>query len=104
MQLFSPSPQPDRPSLRETSGGASWSGLPSGLPAAVSKLAADPALSDAELVRRTLAGQHDPFAALVARYQKRPRRSCDPEARSALWACTSPSPPRSSWAWRGSGC
>lgn len=34
-------------------------------------LAQAPEISDAELVRRTLAGQQDPFAALVARYQKR---------------------------------
>lgn len=45
--------------------------LPAGLPRAVAELAASPQCSDAELVRRTLAGQHDPFAALVARYQKR---------------------------------
>lgn len=45
--------------------------LPTGLSTAVQQLALDPALSDAELVRRTLAGQQDPFAALVARYQKR---------------------------------
>jgi RNA polymerase sigma-70 factor (ECF subfamily) len=45
--------------------------LPTGLSSAVQQLALDPALSDAELVRRTLAGQQDPFAALVARYQKR---------------------------------
>jgi RNA polymerase sigma-70 factor (ECF subfamily) len=37
----------------------------------VATLAASPLVSDAELVRRTLAGQHDPFAALVARYEKR---------------------------------
>ncbi len=46
-------------------------GLPAGLPSAVAELAAATAISDAELVRRTLAGQQDPFAALVARYQKR---------------------------------
>lgn len=45
--------------------------LPPGLPSAVVALAQDGGISDAELVRRTLAGQHDPFAALVARYQKR---------------------------------
>ncbi len=50
---------------------AAWTGLPSGLPRVVADLAQDATLSDAELVRRTLAGQHDPFAALVARYQKR---------------------------------
>lgn len=44
--------------------------LPGDLPAAVSDLALAP-VSDAELVQRTLQGQHDPFAALVARYQKR---------------------------------
>lgn len=41
-----------------------------GLPAAIAELANAP-ISDAELVRRSLAGQQDPFAALVARYQKR---------------------------------
>ena len=46
-------------------------GLPAGLPHAVTELAGSPAISDAELVRRARAGQHDPFAALVARYQKR---------------------------------
>ncbi|MCU0864873.1 MAG: sigma-70 family RNA polymerase sigma factor [Planctomycetes bacterium] len=50
---------------------AAWNGLPGGLPAGVEALAGDAAMSDAELVRRTLAGQEDPFAALVARYQKR---------------------------------
>lgn len=48
-----------------------WVGLPGGLAAAVHELASSAAISDAELVRRTLAGQDDPFAALVARYQKR---------------------------------
>lgn len=48
-----------------------WSGLPNRLPSGVRELAGDTALSDAELVRRSLAGQHDPFAALVARYQRR---------------------------------
>jgi RNA polymerase sigma-70 factor (ECF subfamily) len=48
-----------------------WSGLPSRLPALVHELASDGAVSDAELVRRSLSGEHDPFAALVARYQKR---------------------------------
>ncbi|MBL8730580.1 MAG: sigma-70 family RNA polymerase sigma factor [Planctomycetes bacterium] len=46
-------------------------GLPPGLPGDVLELAGAVHVSDAELVRRTLAGQHDPFAALVARYQKR---------------------------------
>jgi RNA polymerase sigma-70 factor (ECF subfamily) len=50
---------------------SSPSGLPGGLPRAVADLAAAGGISDAELVRRTLAGQQDPFAALVARYQKR---------------------------------
>jgi RNA polymerase sigma-70 factor (ECF subfamily) len=50
---------------------AAWAGIPAGLPRAVADLAHDAAVSDAELVRRTLAGQQDPFAALVARYQKR---------------------------------
>lgn len=51
--------------------GPAAANLPTGLSTAVQLLAIDPALSDAELVRRTLAGQQDPFAALVARYQKR---------------------------------
>lgn len=51
--------------------GGAYGGLPSGLPMAVADLASAVHVSDAELVRRTLAGQHDPFAALVARYQKR---------------------------------
>ncbi len=72
MQFPSPSPMPDRTSLREATGtGARWTGLPAGLSTVVAALAGDAAVSDAELVRRTLAGQHDPFAALVARYQKR---------------------------------
>ena len=50
---------------------AAWHGLPSGLPTGVAMLAGDAGISDAKLVRRTLAGQEDPFAALVARYQKR---------------------------------
>jgi len=58
-----------RPTV-DAAGGAS-ANLPNGLSTAVQLLALDPALSDAELVRRTLAGQQDPFAALVARYQKR---------------------------------
>ena len=45
--------------------------LPGGLPSAVAEVAADSSISEAELVRRALAGQQDPFAALVARYQKR---------------------------------
>ncbi|MCR9248394.1 MAG: sigma-70 family RNA polymerase sigma factor [bacterium] len=45
--------------------------LPGGLPRDVAELAGATEISDAELVRRTLAGQEDPFAALVARYQKR---------------------------------
>jgi RNA polymerase sigma-70 factor (ECF subfamily) len=45
--------------------------LPAGLSAEVAALAAAAHVADAELVRRTLAGQQDPFAALVARYQKR---------------------------------
>ncbi|MEO6598086.1 MAG: sigma-70 family RNA polymerase sigma factor [Planctomycetota bacterium] len=45
--------------------------LPAGLPTEVAHLAASATISDAELVRRTLGGQHDAFAALVARYQKR---------------------------------
>ena len=54
-----------------TPGADSPIGLPPGLPAEVAELAAAGHVSDAELVRRTLAGQQDPFAALVARYQKR---------------------------------
>lgn len=52
---------------------AAWQSpaLPGGLPSAVAELAQAQAVSDAELVRRTLTGQQDPFAALVARYQKR---------------------------------
>lgn len=45
-------------------------GSTAGLPSAVAELVTAP-ISDAELVRRSLAGQQDPFAALVARYQKR---------------------------------
>ena len=48
-----------------------WIGLPSRLPEPVRELASDGAMSDAELVRRSLSGEQDPFAALVARYQKR---------------------------------
>lgn len=67
--MASPSPlQPARDSAAEPVAGL---GLPAGLPLAVAALAADATCSDAELVRRALAGQHDPFAALVARYQKR---------------------------------
>lgn len=69
-------PQSERSFPTPRSGGnlpseGAYGGLPMGLPMAVHALAADGAVSDAELVRRTLAGQHDPFAALVARYQKR---------------------------------
>jgi RNA polymerase sigma-70 factor (ECF subfamily) len=45
--------------------------LPGGLSAAVAALAADGGISDAELIRRAVSGQQDPFAALVARYQRR---------------------------------
>lgn len=49
--------------------------LPRGLPAVVERMAAAAGISDAELVRDTLAGdaatRADAFAALVARYQKR---------------------------------
>ena len=48
-----------------------WAGLPGGLAAQVHELASDGAVADAELVRRSLSGETDPFAALVARYQKR---------------------------------
>lgn len=64
-------PEPDR---RRPDTGPNPDGqavLPAGLPSAVADLAAAVEVSDAELVRRTLAGQQDPFAALVARYQKR---------------------------------
>lgn len=50
---------------------AAWNDLPGGLPTGVAMLARDAAIADAELVRRTLSGQEDPFTALVARYQKR---------------------------------
>src|SRR5262245_35736752 len=62
---------PRSPDARAAASAPGWTGLPAGLPSEVAALAQDPALSDAELVRRTLAGQQDPFAALVARYQKR---------------------------------
>ncbi|MFY9343980.1 MAG: sigma-70 family RNA polymerase sigma factor [Planctomycetota bacterium] len=62
---------PRSPGLPGPVGDRSQAGLPAGLPSAVAALAQDGGISDAELVRRTLAGQHDPFAALVARYQKR---------------------------------
>lgn len=51
--------------------GRAWTSLPAGLPTEVAQLAASASISDAELVRRTLDGQHDAYAALVARYQKR---------------------------------
>ena len=54
-------PEPDR-------GGVA---LPGGLSSAVHQLASAVEIDDAELVRRTCAGQEDAFAALVARYQKR---------------------------------
>lgn len=60
-------PEPDR----RTPAAESHVSLPAGLPTEIATLAAAAHVSDAELVRRTLAGQHDPFAALVARYQKR---------------------------------
>jgi RNA polymerase sigma-70 factor, ECF subfamily len=74
MTEFAPISRPIRAStaaVRHAAGRDATGGLPSGLAAAVSELANDGAISDAELVRRTLAGQQDPFAALVARYQKR---------------------------------
>jgi RNA polymerase sigma-70 factor (ECF subfamily) len=64
--MFQPAPQ-----RRATHAEPQNLGLPPGLSTEVSALAAASGISDAELVRRTLAGQHDPFAALVARYQKR---------------------------------
>ena len=45
--------------------------LPGGLSTAVAELAGAGEVTDAELVRRTMAGQEDAFSALVARYQKR---------------------------------
>jgi RNA polymerase sigma-70 factor (ECF subfamily) len=45
--------------------------LPRGLPTDVERMAAAAGVTDAELVRRTVAGEDDAFAALVARYQKR---------------------------------
>ena len=45
--------------------------LPRGLPEAVERMAAAAGVTDAELVRRTVGGEDDAFAALVARYQKR---------------------------------
>ena len=66
-----PSESSFRGSAAGSSSGHAPLGLVSGLPEAVAELAAAPGISDAELVRRTLAGQQDPFAALVARYQKR---------------------------------
>ena len=71
--MFEPTPQSRHALVPGHEGGASAAsmGLPAGLPAAVAQLAETASISDAELVRRTLAGQHDPFAALVARYQKR---------------------------------
>ena len=58
-------PAPHRPDA------AAWGGLPGRLPTAVLALAGDAAVADADLVRASLAGGHDAFAALVARYQKR---------------------------------
>lgn len=45
--------------------------IPRGLAAEVGRLAHAIEVGDGELVRRTLAGEQDAFAALVARYQKR---------------------------------
>lgn len=63
--------QPERRPLAGLHAEPAMAALPAGLSSAVHALAADPAVSDAELVRRTLAGQEDPFVALVARYQRR---------------------------------
>src|SRR6185436_9805636 len=71
MPFPSPLPRPSDASNLAASPPPAWSALPAGLARAVAELAQDQALSDAELVRRALAGQHDPFTALVARYQKR---------------------------------
>lgn len=64
-------PQPKLSLAASPSPTETFGGLPAGLPSAVADLAGAAQISDAELVRRTMAGQHDPFAALVARYQKR---------------------------------
>jgi RNA polymerase sigma-70 factor, ECF subfamily len=66
-----PKPLHQSPSAARVGRETTLRGLPTGLPSAVAELAGAAEISDAELVRRTLAGQHDPFAALVARYQKR---------------------------------
>lgn len=71
MSFPSPIPRSDAALSRGAAAESAPVGLPAGLPRAVAELAQDAGISDAELVRRTLAGQHDPFAALVARYQKR---------------------------------
>jgi RNA polymerase sigma-70 factor (ECF subfamily) len=65
------SSEPTRKPASHTPSGDLQAALPAGLPIDVASLAASPLVSDAELVRRTLAGQQDPFAALVARYEKR---------------------------------
>jgi RNA polymerase sigma-70 factor (ECF subfamily) len=69
--MLQPLPSPRSSATPAGRADAGAAALPAGLASAVAALAADTALSDAELVRRSLAGQQDPFAALVARYQKR---------------------------------
>ncbi|MCB9877199.1 MAG: sigma-70 family RNA polymerase sigma factor [Planctomycetes bacterium] len=64
-------PTPGPLDARGAPGTERWTALPGGLPSQVQALAGDGGVSDAELVRRSLAGQQDPFAALVARYQRR---------------------------------
>jgi RNA polymerase sigma-70 factor (ECF subfamily) len=64
-------PDPQRSFAASSQSSEAYGGLPAGLPSDVAALAGAAHVSDAELVRRTMAGQHDPFAALVARYQKR---------------------------------
>ena len=63
--------QPNRRPVGSLSAEPAMTSLPAGLSSVVHALAADGGVSDAELVRRTLAGQEDPFVALVARYQRR---------------------------------
>lgn len=68
---MNPAMQPNRRPVGSLSAEPAMTSLPAGLSSVVHALAADGGVSDAELVRRTLAGQEDPFVALVARYQRR---------------------------------
>ena len=68
---MNPAMEPNRRSVGSSSAEPAMTSLPAGLSSVVHALAADASVSDAELVRRTLAGQEDPFVALVARYQRR---------------------------------